>query len=146
MMRRGAAVLLVCVAACGPFFRPAEGDDDAPPRERLRLCVENATVAYGNLIARAGQVRFDVMPGQQVCKQVLEGGGYVDLRATTTGGGLSGPRRYQAQMPVGSYRCWLWRLTDSPASAGDLGPCREDEEEADEDADTASADTSRTRL
>lgn len=141
-MRGRAAVLLLCLAGCGTLFPKR---DDAPPRERLTLCVENATVAYGNIVARAGQVRFDVMPGQQVCKRVIGGGGYIPLRAVTTGGGLAGPRSYDAQLPVSGYTCWRWRLSDSPASAADLGPCEWERDEPPANsapADTGSADTS----
>ena len=140
-MRRCAAVLLLGLGACGPFFRRG---DDAPHRERLTLCVQNHTVAYGNLIARAGPVRFDVMPGQEVCKPLIGVGPSIDLRAVTTGGGIGGPRRYEERLPVDGYSCWLWRLTDSPASSADLGPCRDDEDEA--EPDTAAADSSGRSL
>jgi hypothetical protein len=96
-------------------------------------------VAYGNLVARAGQVRFDVMPGQQVCKPLLGAGGYIQLRAVTTGGGIGGPRRYEERLPITGYACWIWRLTDSPASSADLGPCPDDEES---EAETTDSDSS----
>jgi hypothetical protein len=133
-MHRSAAVLLLCLAACGPFFRPG-GEPASTPQV---LCVENAAVAYGNLIAHAGPVRFDVMPGQQVCKRVMGTGAYVALRAVTTGGGLRGPRSYAERLPIGGYDCWRWRLTDSPASSADLGPCPRPAEE-----DTVPADSPR---
>ena len=136
-MHRCAAVLLLCLGACGPFFRRG---DRAHERERLTLCVRNATIAYGNLVARAGPVRFDVMPGQQVCKPLIGSGGYIQLRAVTTGGGIGGPRRYEERLPISGYACWLWRLTDSPASSADLGPCPDDEEEG--EADTTESDSS----
>jgi hypothetical protein len=133
-MHRCAAVLLLTLAACGPFFRRGE---EPPDRARLTLCVQNGTVAYGNLVARAGAVRFDVMPGQQVCKQLIGTGGFITLRAATIGGGSAGPRRYDASLPVGGYGCWLWRLTDSPASSADLGPCPDESEEAEAEAEDA---------
>ncbi|HEX6368903.1 MAG TPA: hypothetical protein VF006_08220 [Longimicrobium sp.] len=136
-MHRRAAVLLLGLGACGPFFR---GGEDAPVRERLTLCVQNHTIAYGNLVARAGPVRFDVMPGQEVCKPLIGTGAAINLRAVTTGGGIGGPRRYEERLPLGGYICWLWRLTDSPASSADLGPCRADEAEV--EPDTAAADSS----
>lgn len=139
-MVRRAAVLLLCLGACGPFFRRG---DQTPARDRLTLCVENATIAYGNLVVRAGQVRLDVMPGEQVCKPLIGTGPSIPLRAVTTGGGIHGPRRYEAQLPISGFPCWLWRLTDSPASAGDLGPCRDDEEA---EADTAAGDSSRAQF
>lgn len=120
-MYRPAAVLLVSLAACGPFFRAS----DEPAREPLTLCVENATIAYGNLIVRAGPVRYDVMPGEQVCKPVVGTGPSVELRAVTTGGGIGGPRSYAERLQIGGFQCWRWRLTDSPASSADLGPCPE---------------------
>lgn len=125
-MHRFAVVLLMCLAACGPFFRRGDG----PPPDRLTLCVQNATIAYGNLVARAGPVRYDVMPGQQVCKPLIGSGPYIALRAVTTGGGIGGPRRYEERLNIGGYRCWLWRLTDSPASSTDLGPCDNEVEQA----------------
>jgi hypothetical protein len=135
-MHRYAIVLLLSVAACGPFFRRG---DRAHERERLTLCVQNSTVAYGNLVARAEQVRFDVMPGHQVCKPLLGAGGYIQLRAATTGGGIGGPRRYEERLPITGYTCWIWRLTDSPASSADLGPCPEDEEEDTTDSGSSAA-------
>lgn len=138
-MHRLTTVPLLCLAACGPFFKPS----DEPHEPSLTLCVQNETVAYGNIVARAGMVRFDVMPGQEVCKPLIGTGGYVSLRASTTGGGASGPRHYEQRMPIGGFRCWRWRLTDSPASAADLGPCPEESEPETADPDTASADSSR---
>lgn len=135
-MWRCAAVLLLCLTGCGPFFRRG---DEPPARDRLTLCVQNATIAYGNLVARAGPVRFDVLPGEQVCKPLIGTGPYIQLRAVTTGGGIAGPRRYEERLPITGYDCWLWRLTDSPASSADLGPCPEDDEA---EADTAAADSS----
>ncbi len=135
-MHRPAAVLLLGLASCGPFFRPGE---EADP-DRLTLCIENATIAYGNLVARAGPIRYDVMPGQQVCKPVMGTGPYVALQAVTTGGGIEGPHRYAERLQIGGFRCWRWRLTDSPASAADLGPCPEPAEE-----DTVPADSTGGR-
>lgn len=144
-MQRPAFVLLMCLAACGPLFRKGE-DENAPPPERLTLCVENQTVAYGNLVARAGQLRFDVMPGQQECKRVLGYGPALEIRAVTTGGGIAGPRRYSARLPGGVRGCWLWRLTDAPASEIDLGPCPEPRDTPEPaPADTMDADSSAAR-
>jgi hypothetical protein len=138
MHRCAAVLLLFLAAACGPFFRPGE---DGAAGDRLTLCVENATIAYGNLVARAGPVRFDVMPGQRVCKPLMATGGFIPLRASTTGGGIGGPRTYEARLPVSGYLCWRWRLTDSPASSSDLNRCPDDEEAA----DTTATDSVRAR-
>lgn len=140
MMHRCVAVLLLFLAACGPFFR---GGEEGDAGDRLTLCVENATVAYGNLVARAGPVRFDVMPGQQMCKPLLGAGGFIPLRASTTGGGIRGPRTYEARLPVSGYPCWRWRLTDSPASSADLHRCPAEPDEA--EADTKTGDSVRVR-
>lgn len=139
MRTRVAAVLLLCLSACGPLFKRGTGAESS----RTTLCVVNATVAYGSLTARAGLVRFDVMPGEEVCKPVIATGGDIVLRAQTIGGGASGPRRYAERLPAGGYRCWRWRLTDSPASSGDLFPCEatDDEEPASDDDDPPPADT-----
>jgi hypothetical protein len=118
-MKRLMAVLLLA-AACGPALSRGDGEGEAP--ERLQLCIENATAAYGAITARAGMVRYDVMPGQTQCRPLMTPGP-VTLRATTIGGGAAGPMRYAATLQAAGYRCWRWRLTDSPASAVDLGPC-----------------------
>lgn len=118
-MKPSIAAALLFATACASASRG--GEDEAAP-EPLRLCIENATAAYGAITARAGLVRYDVMPGQTECKR-LGTIGPVDLRATTIGGGAAGPRRYAATLQTAGYRCWHWRLSDSPASATDLGPC-----------------------
>ncbi len=142
-MKRYTVLLLLGLSACWPFARE-EGDEDRRPPEPLMLCVQNAAVAYGSLVARAGLVRFDVMPGERVCKRLAGAGPAIGLTAVTTGGGLSGPRRYSARLDVGGSRCWRWRLTDSPASAVDLMPCDLVDDDGDADADTAApADSSR---
>lgn len=118
-MKRLPAFLLLTLAACAA--RP--GDENRPAPEPLRLCVENATAAYGAITARAGLVRFDVMPGERVCKALIATGAAIDLRARTIGGGARGPLRYAERLQPGVSRCWRWRLTDSPASSLDLVPC-----------------------
>lgn len=136
-MKRVTASLLLILAACATGRQGDDGDN--PPPEPLRLCVENATAAYGNIIARAGLVRFDVMPGQRVCKPVIVTGSALPLRASTTGGGTAGPLSYAERLLPGGSGCWRWRLTDSPASAVDLMPC--DLVDDDAAADTMAADT-----
>jgi hypothetical protein len=119
-MRRSAAAVLLWLTACahGPRTGGASAVSD-----QLQLCVQNETVGYGNIVAHAGMVRFDVMPGQQVCKRVPGPGPMIALQATTTGGGAAGPLSYASRLQVGAGRCWTWRLTESPASAYDLTPC-----------------------
>jgi hypothetical protein len=146
-MKRLAAVLLLGLTACWPFAREGDEEREDRPREPLTLCVRNETVAHGNIVARASLVRYDVMPGEQVCKRLIESGPAVELQAVTTGGGVAGPRRYSARLDTGGSRCWRWRLTDSPASAVDLMPCDlVDDLEGGADADTtAPADSSGAR-
>lgn len=130
-------VVLLLAAACAP----SPDGEDGPAPERPRLCVENATAAYGAITARAGLVRYHVLPGQTECKP-LSSPGPLPLRAATIGGGAAGPLNYAATLNVAGYRCWRWRLTDSPASAADLGPCPSEFQD-DADDDTAPADSAR---
>lgn len=111
--------LLIAAGACGVFRR----DADNPSAQRLRLCVQNATVGYGNIVAHADIVRFDVMPGQEVCKMVPASAGSMVLTASTSGGGTTGPLTYSTRLQTGGSGCWRWRLTDSRASAIDATPC-----------------------
>jgi hypothetical protein len=143
-MKRLSTVLLLSLAACAA----REGDENQPAPEPLRLCVENATAAYGALTARAGLVRFDVMPGEQVCKPVIATGAAIELRAQTIGGGARGPLRYTERLQPGGSRCWRWRLTDSPASSIDLVPCDLGDDETATTtvpADTTPVDTTGAR-
>ena len=118
-MMRIAAVTLVCLTACGPLAR---GSGDEGPNT-LRLCVENATAGYGNIIAHAGLVRFNVMPGQEQCRPVHVPGSALQVTARTMGGGAAGPLSYTERLQPGATGCWRWRLTNSRASAADLTPC-----------------------
>lgn len=117
-MRRIVAAALLALPACAPR-QPGAGPAPRP----MRVCVQNETVAYGNVIAYAGPVRFDVMPGREVCRQLSERGPFVQLRAVTTAGGAHGPLRFAARLQVDATRCWAWRLTDAPGGTGDLSPC-----------------------
>ena len=118
-MNRLAVLALLGLAACGAFRR----DNDSPTAQRLRLCVQNATVGYGNITAHADLVRFDVMPGQEVCKMVPAAGPQLVLTAQTMGGGATGPRSYATRLQAAGAGCWRWRLTDSQSSSIDLTPC-----------------------
>lgn len=118
-MKQIGVALLIAAGACGVFRR----DADNPTAQRLRLCVQNATVGYGNLVAHADIVRFDVMPGQEVCKMIPASGGSVVLTAATSGGGTTGPLTYSTRLQTGGAGCWRWRLTDSRASSIDVTAC-----------------------
>ena len=120
-MDRLAVFALLGLAACGAFRR----ENDSPTAQRLRLCVQNATVGYGNITAHADLVRFDVMPEQEVCKMVPAAGPSLVLTAQTMGGGTSGPLRYGTRLQPTGPGCWRWRLTDSPTSSIDLTPCED---------------------
>jgi len=117
-MRQIVAAALLALPACKPQ-QPGAG----PAPQSVRLCVQNETVAYGNVIAYAGPVRFEVMPGREVCKQLSERGPFVQLRAVTTAGSAHGPLSFAARLQVDATRCWAWRLTEGPGGSGDLSPC-----------------------
>lgn len=121
-MTRPAVLVALALVGCRSL-PPREGEQASEP---LRLCIENATNSYGNVIAYAGLTRFDVMSGQQVCKTVLGTDPGISLRATTTAGGANGPLSFSNRLLPGGTRCWTWRLTDSPASAYDLTPCEDE--------------------
>lgn len=116
------ALLPLQFTACGPFFRGGGGPDP----DALRLCVVNATTGYGNVVARVGLVRFTVLPGQEQCRPVTLTGAYLELRAVTTGGGVTGPLSYAERLQPGNTRCWRWRLSNARASAVDITPCGDD--------------------
>lgn len=118
-MNRATVVLLLGLAGCGPFLR--HGGGGAP--EGLRVCVQNATAGYGNIVAHAGLTRFDVQPGEQVCKSVNGTGPSLRLTAVTTGGGAAGPLSFATTLQVGATSCWRWRLANERASQIDLVPC-----------------------
>lgn len=98
---------LVVLAACAS--RPQAYDPDA-----VRMCIENTTVGYGNVVAYASSVRFTVYPGEEVCKQVNPSGAGLPIRAATTSGGAMGPLRFRFNLPAGTY-CWHWRVSTSQA-------------------------------
>lgn len=120
-MKRFALFALLGLAACSAF----RSENDSPTAQRLRLCVQNATVGYGNITAHADLVRFDVMPGQEVCKMVAATGPMLELTAQTMGGGASGPLRYATRLQHAGPGCWRWRLTDSRSSSIDILPCEQ---------------------
>ena len=118
-MMRIAVVTILCLGACEPLAR-GSGDDDP---QALRVCVENSTVGYGVVIARAGLVRFNVQPGHEECRKVMATGVDMVLRAVTTGGGIAGPVSYAQPLEPNATGCWRWVLTNASASAANLRPC-----------------------
>ena len=94
------------VAGCWPFGGPggAFGPNDTV------VCVQNELAAYGNVVARAGEARFDVMPTATICRRVNSAGPRLALTATTTGGGAAGPLTFADALPASGPGCWLWRL------------------------------------
>jgi hypothetical protein len=118
MGRIAVVLVLFLTAACAALRR------DVPAgSQSTRLCVSNGTVGYGAIVAHADIVRFDVMPGQEVCKQVPAASTQLSLRAATTGGGAAGPLTYATTIQTGTGGCWRWRLTDSRSSSVDVTPC-----------------------
>jgi hypothetical protein len=111
------AVTLVVLAACASSGGSAAYDPNA-----VTLCIENTTVGYGNVVAYASTVRFTVYPGEQVCRQVRPTGGGLPIRASTSGGGMTGPLRFSFTLP-GSSACWHWRV--SSARGLDVVSCDE---------------------
>lgn len=98
---------LVWLAACASS-RNVPGYDPLA----VRMCVENTTVGYGNVVGYVGNVRFTVYSGEEVCKEVHLSGAGLPVRMATTGGGGTGPLRWGFTLP-GDSRCWHWRVTSS---------------------------------
>ncbi len=112
-------LLALNLTACGPSFR----SDPVADANALRLCVQNATAGQGNVVARAGLVRFNVMPGQEQCRPVALTGSFLPLNASTTGEGVGGTRSYSERLHPGTTTCWRWTLTNSASSPRDIAPC-----------------------
>ncbi|HEX8905585.1 MAG TPA: hypothetical protein VF771_12115 [Longimicrobiaceae bacterium] len=122
-MQRIAVAVLFLAAACKTVPQREGGGPRSTAAEPLRLCVQNQTVAYGNVVAHAGTVRFDVMSGEEVCKRVPGTQPTMVLRAVTSAGGATGPLTFATTLQPGVSRCWTWRLTDAPGNVGELLPC-----------------------
>jgi hypothetical protein len=123
-MRRPILLLPLLLAACWPF---GGGNTSANDPNALTLCVENGAVGYGNVVARAELTRFDVLPGQTVCKRINPAAARLTLTARTTSGGAAGPLAWSIPLPSTAPGCWRWRLGSSAASGLDLTPCPEDQ-------------------
>jgi hypothetical protein len=118
-MNRIVFVVVLLAAACARN----RGPDDGPAPEPLRLCIRNGTLGYGNVVASAGPVRFTVLEGQEVCKQVNDPGPGIRLTAVTTGGGITGPISFATTLRPAGDRCWRWNLSNAQSSSIDLEPC-----------------------
>jgi hypothetical protein len=101
-------VAILLAAACGPGRAPGAYDPNA-----IRVCIENITVGYGDLVAMVGTTRFRVSPSDEVCRNVRATAGGLPIRAQTTSGGGTGPLRYAFTLPGGTY-CWHWRVSSAP--------------------------------
>ena len=115
-MRRLTLLLPLLLAGCTVFGR---GRGEIGPNDRV-VCVTNDLAAYGNVAARAGEARFDVMPGATVCRRVIAGDPRLPLTATTRGGGAAGPLRFADVIPSAAPGCWQWRL--GPGTIGAVLP------------------------
>ena len=93
-----------------------QGSGEIGPNDRV-VCVTNELAGYGNVMARAGEARFDVMPGATVCRRVISGDPRLPLQATTTGGGAAGPLNLRDVVPSGAPGCWQWRLGPGTGSS-----------------------------
>lgn len=113
------SVSAAAVVACSSS-RPPEGFDP----NAVTLCIENAAVGYGNVVAYVGSMRFNVYPGEETCKDIRGVGADLPIRATTTGGGSLGPLRFAFRLPASSG-CWYWRVSTSAAL--DVMPCDDEE-------------------
>ncbi|MBA3969435.1 MAG: hypothetical protein H0X52_04975 [Gemmatimonadetes bacterium] len=113
-MRRSLVFLVVLAAACGSR-RPGTAEPNV-----LQLCVQNETVGYGSVTARAGPTRFNVQSGREVCRRLQSIGSGVVLQAQTLGGGAAGPLSFRTTLPS-PFGCWRWRLTNTPPTS--LVPC-----------------------
>src|SRR5690606_14593713 len=103
-------VLLAILTAAGCSRGGAPGAYDP---NAVRFCIENTTVGYGNVVAVVGSTRFTIYPGEEVCRNVHATAGGLAIRASTTGGGMTGPLRYSFTLPGGVY-CWHWRVSSAP--------------------------------
>ena len=119
-MDRIALLAIVLVASCARNPSRVEG----PRVEPLRLCIRNGSLGYVSLLANAGPVRFNVLAGQEVCREVNDPGPGIRLTAVTTAGGVAGPISFAATLRPAGDRCWRWNLNNSESSASDLEPCR----------------------
>ena len=114
-------VFLVLTAVCCGCASSARNNGSGV--EPLRLCVENATAGYGDLMVQANSVRFNVRAGETLCKPIGISSAAVRLRAISTAGGLAGPLSFATTLDPLSTRCWTWRVTNNRASSTNLQPC-----------------------
>ena len=122
-MRRTLLLVPAVALVAAGCIRRGGGMDNA---NALVVCIENAAAGYGNIVARVELTRYDIMPGQTVCKRVNAATPRARLTAVTMGGGAAGPIRYAMELPSSAPGCWRWRLGSSQASQNDLIPCPSD--------------------
>ena len=119
-MVRSTLVLCLVLAACARSG--ARGS--AETGEMVRVCIENATIGYGEALAEANGLRFSVGGGDTVCKEVGVTRSAIALRARTTSGGMGGPLSFSTSVDPARYRCWHWKLANTPDSRR-ARPCDE---------------------
>ena len=112
-MRRVVALLPFLLAGCWPFGGPG---NTIGPNDTV-VCVQNDLAAYGNVIARVEEARYDVMPANTVCRRVSGVASRIALTARTMGGGAAGPLSFSDVLPGAGPGCWLWRLGPGTGAA-----------------------------
>lgn len=122
-------IIIVSVLALGACLPMRKGENAEEDTGRTRVCVRNSTSGYGSVSAHVGLARYDVMPGQTVCRDALETGGGTQMSARTMGGGANGPLTFRAALPGGSGGCWMWTL-DNTARFDNIRPCYDGEDRA----------------
>jgi hypothetical protein len=118
-MRWSLVLLTLVAAACA---RPR----GATPGNAMMLCIENATAGYGNVVARIEAIRYEVLPGRTMCREITPASATPRISAVTTSGGAAGPLRFATTLPSSSGGCWRWRVSGQQTE-GSLLPCREGE-------------------
>ena len=108
------ALIVLLLAGCWPFGGGSSGEFG--PGD-LVVCVQNELAGYGNVVARAGGTRYDVMPGETACRRIISADARLTLTATTQGGGVRGPLSISEPLPSSGPGCWLWRLGPGQSSA-----------------------------
>jgi|SRR5690606_2210529 len=98
--------LLLLLSAC------ASGGRRGYDPNAVRMCIQNETVGYGNVVAYVNTMRFTVAPGEEECRNVSGSAAGLTIRASTTAGGMGGPLRFAFSLPGGTY-CWHWRVTSA---------------------------------
>ena len=74
--------LLLLLSAC------ASGGRRGYDPNAVRMCIQNETVGYGNVVAYVNTMRFTVAPGEEECRNVSGSAAGLTIRASTTAGGM----------------------------------------------------------